>query len=282
MWEKFTDYFLGFASKSVTTVIGALIIFIAGNILIRLLTRLVGSIMQKSGRLDRSFQQFLLTAVRILGAVLTMLICADMLSIPTTSLITLLGTLGLAISLSLQDLVANIAGGIFLMTSHPFKTGDWIEAEGFSGELVKVGLIHTVLRPVGNHYIYVPNGKLMQSSITNYSSEDKRRISFTVPVSYECSTKEARKVIYDTICKDERVLTDTDPFVRVWDLADSAVNIQVRVWAKASDYWELRSSLIEEIKYALEANGISIPFNQLTVSFANGHKPFVQKEEEKD
>jgi small conductance mechanosensitive channel len=230
---------------------------------------LIGRLLKRSDKLDRSLQSFILSLVRVLGAVLTILICADMLSIPTTSLVTLLGTLGLAVSLSLQDLVANVAGGVFLMTSRPFKTGDWIEADGYEGALIKIGLIHTVLQPIGNHQIFIPNGKLMQASIVNYTTSPVRRINLTIPIAYECSTKDARQVIYDAVCADERVKKTPEPFVRVWDLADSSVNIIVRAWVDTPDYWEVRSSLIENIKYALDEHGISIPFNQLTVSFAN-------------
>ncbi|MBQ7625294.1 MAG: mechanosensitive ion channel, partial [Clostridia bacterium] len=115
----------------------------------------------------------------------------------------------------------------------------------------------------------IPNNKLMQSDIINYTTSPVRRINLTIPVSYECSTREARKVIYDAVCADERVKTTPEPFVRVWDLADSSVNIVVRAWVDTADYWEVRSALIENIKYALDENGITIPFNQLTVSFAN-------------
>ncbi|MBQ7624004.1 MAG: mechanosensitive ion channel, partial [Clostridia bacterium] len=133
MFESLKEHLSDFTSKSITTFIGALIIFIVGNIIIKYLTILIGKLLKKSNKLDRSIQGFILTVVRVLGAVITVLICADMLSIPTASLVTLLGTLGLAVSLALQDLVSNVAGGIFLMTTRPFKTGDWIEADGFDG-----------------------------------------------------------------------------------------------------------------------------------------------------
>ena len=269
MLDSFKEHLSAFTTKSITTVVGVLVVFIVGNIVVKYLTLLIGKLLKRSDKLDRSIQSFILTVVRVLGAVITVLICADMLSIPTASLVTLLGTLGLAVSLALQDLVANIAGGIFLMASHPFKTGDWIESEHFEGALVKIGLVHTILQPIGNHQIFIPNGKLIQSSITNYTSSPVRRICLTIPVSYECKTREARKIIYDTVCADERVKSTPEPFVRVWDLADSSVNIMVRAWVDTKDYWEVRSALIENIKYALDENGITIPFNQVTVSFAN-------------
>lgn len=269
MLDAISDHINGFAAGSLTTVIGVLIVFCVGTIIIRALTKLMGRIMKKSGKLDPSLQSFIVTAVRVVGLVVNIIICAEMLSVPTASLITLLGTLGLAISLSLQDLVANIAGGIFLMTSRPFKTGDWIEADGTGGTVVKIGLIHTAVIPISNNKVFIPNGKLMSSVISNYSTEPKRRIALTIPVSYECSTAEARKIIYETVCREERVMKDPEPFVRVWGLSASSVDICVRVWTKSSDYWEVRSALIENIKNALDENGIAIPFNQLTVSFAN-------------
>ncbi|MBQ2865071.1 MAG: mechanosensitive ion channel family protein [Clostridia bacterium] len=263
--EKFLEHLTNLGLGAFAPVVGTLIVLIIGLLLVKTLVKIAAKAFEKNDKLDPSVEKLLLVIVRVGGCAVLALICAEMLSIPTTSLITLLGTFGLAFSLSLQSTVENIASGIFIMASKPFLTGHWISAGGSEGTVIRIGLTHTELKTATNQKICIPNGKLAGETVVNYSVENTRRLDLTIPVAYDTDTDKAKKVLAQVVAVDERILTDTAPFIRVWDFDSSSVNIVVRVWTECSDYWELRSSLIEKIKVAFEENDITIPYNTVTV-----------------
>ncbi|MDR0952007.1 MAG: mechanosensitive ion channel family protein [Oscillospiraceae bacterium] len=254
------------SNLQVTKLLSAVIILLLGLLLVNILSKILRKLLKKSGRLDLSLREFLLKTIKLLLYFVLFIIIASQLGIPITSLITILGALGLAVSLALQDSLSNVAGGLFLLSSKPFSTGDFIEAGAFSGTVAEIGVIHTVLVTIDNRRIYIPNGKLADETVVNFSVADKRRIDLTFPVAYESDLAKARAVIEGTIAKDTRVLSEPEPpFVRVWELSDSSVDIMTRFWCKTEDYWELRSAALESVKGALDSAGVSIPYNHLTV-----------------
>ena len=263
--EKLLDHLTNLGLGALAPAVGTIIVLIIGLLLVKLAVKVAAKAFAKSDKLDPSVEKMLLIAVQVGGCAIVALICAEMLSIPTTSLITLLGTFGLAFSLSLQSTVENIASGIFIMASKPFLTGHWISAGSSEGTVIRIGLTHTVLMTGTNQRICIPNGKLAGETVTNYSTEDKRRLDLTIPVAYSTDTDKAKQVLAQVVSVDERILEDTAPFIRVWGFDASAVNIVVRVWTKPGDYWELRSSLLERIKKAFDENNITIPFNTVTI-----------------
>ena len=254
------------ASLNLKTIVAALVIFLLGYLVIKWACKLLDKLLQRNQKLDASIRSIAVNVVRILLLFLLILTCADKLGLPTDSIITLLGTFGLAFSLAMQNSLSNLAGGLFILGSKPFETGDYISMPGAEGTVTQVGFIHTLLTTVDNKQIHVPNSTITGSVVTNYSQCKTRRVDLTIPVSYDCSLEQAKAVIERVIARDSRVLQEpAAPFVRVWDLGASAVDIVVRVWCDSGDYWELRSWLIENIKNELDREGISIPFSQLDV-----------------
>ena len=248
------------------SILSALVILLVGYVLVKWVCKLLDKLLSRNGKLDASIRSILVNVIRILLLFLLLLTCADKLGLPTDSIITLLGTFGLAFSLAMQNSLSNLAGGLFILGSKPFETGDYVSVPGAEGTVSKVGFIHTTLTTVDNKQIHVPNSTVTGSIVTNYSQCETRRVDLTIPVSYDCSLEQAKKVIEGVIAKDSRVLDKPDvPFVRVWELGASSVDIMVRVWCKAADYWELRSWLLENIKVTLDKEGISIPYSQLDV-----------------
>ena len=243
------------------------IFLVLGWFVIKIICALLRKFFDRNNKLDSSVEKMLLAVVR--GALLFVLFlgCADHLGFSTTSVITLAGSLGLAFSLALQNSLANVAGGIFILTSKPFVTGDFIESGDVSGTVTSIGFIHTMLNTVNNQQIYVPNGTISAANIINYSRETRRRVDLTIPVPYDCSLEKAKQVITDAVMKETRI--EADPFIRTWNLSAHSVDIMVRAWCSSNDYWEVRSNLLEQIKFALDANGIAIPFNQLDVHICN-------------
>ena len=248
------------------TILSAAVIFLVGYALIKWVCKLADKLLARNENLDPSIRGIAVNSGRILLLFLLLLTCADKLGLPTTSIITLLGTFGLAFSLAMQNSLSNLAGGLFILGSKPFETGHYISVPGAEGTVSQIGLIHTVLTTVDNKQIHVPNSAVTGSIVTNYSQCETRRVDLTIPVSYDCSLEQAKQVIEGVIARDARVLQQpAEPFVRVWELGASSVDIMVRVWCNAADYWELRSWLLENIKITLDKEGITIPYSQLDV-----------------
>lgn len=258
---------LGALSKlNLSTILAALVIFLAGYVLIKWVCKLLDRLLQRNEKLDPSLRGIAVNAGRILLLFLLLLTCADKLGLPTTSILTLLGTFGLAFSLAMQNSLSNLAGGLFILGSKPFETGHYISVPGAEGTVSQIGLIHTVLTTVDNKRIHVPNSTITGSIVTNFSQCATRRVDLTIPVSYDCSLEQAKQAIDRVVARDSRVLQQPDaPFIRVWDLGASSVDIMVRVWCGSADYWELRSWLVENIKNELDREGIAIPYSQLDV-----------------
>ena len=261
-----TEWKAALGALNMKAVLAAVLIFLVGFVLTKWVCKLLDKLLERNQKLDKSLRVLAVTAVRVLLLFLLLLTCADKLGLPTTSILTLLGTFGLAFSLAMQNSLSNLAGGLFILGSKPFETGDYISMPGAEGTVTQVGFIHTLLTTVDNKQIHVPNSTITGNVVTNYSQCATRRVDLTIPVSYDCSLEQAKAVIERVIARDGRVLQEpAAPFVRVWDLGASAVDIVVRVWCNSADYWELRSWLIENIKTELDREGIAIPYSQLDV-----------------
>ena len=264
--SNLNEWWNALTKLNLTAILSAAVIFLAGYMLIKWVCKLADKLLSRNEKLDPSIRGIAINAGRILLLFLLLLTCADKLGLPTTSILTLLGTFGLAFSLAMQNSLSNLAGGLFILGSKPFETGHYISVPGAEGTVSQIGLIHTVLTTVDNKQIHVPNSAVTGSIVTNFSQCQHRRIDLTIPVSYDCSLEQAKQVIDRVVGRDDRVLQQPDvPFIRVWNLGASAVDIMVRVWCNAADYWELRSWLLENIKNELDKEGIAIPYSQLDV-----------------
>lgn len=249
--------------QSVRSILIALLVFVIGWFLIKYFVRLLEKVLTRRAALDASVRGAILSVCRGVLVFVLLLTCADRLGLPTTSLITLLGTLGLALSLAMQSSLANLAGGLFIMTTKPFVTGDFIDVAGQSGTVSKIGFIHTMLNTLDNKQIFIPNGTVSSSVVVNYSHEPRRQLDLDIPVPYECSLAAARAAIEQAVAAEPRVLEA--PYIRTWALSASSVTVKVRVWCAAAEYFDLRAALLEGIKRALDDAHISIPYEQLDV-----------------
>ncbi len=245
--------------------LSAVLVLVAGYIFVRVLCALFVRVLAKSGKLDASLRKYIVRIIKMMLFFILFIIVASLLGIPINSLITILASLGLAISLAMQDSLKNVAGGILLLSSKPFSTGDFIEIGAVSGTVQEVGVWHTILVTVDNKKVYIPNSKVSDDTVINYSMQDKRRIDLLFSVAYDCDLDAAQAVISDTIRRDERVLSEPEePFVRVWELSPRSVEIMARIWCHAEDYWELRSAVLGSVKLAFDRAGIKIPHEYLS------------------
>lgn len=263
----FSDFFAKFADTGKNLglkLLGSLAIVIVGWIVAGIIRKIMVKALQKP-KLDASFKKFLVKAVDIVLKVLVILSAISNLGISTTGLIAALSAAAVAISLALKDSLGNIAGGILMMIARPFSTGDFITVDGESGKVLKIDLIHTTLLTSDNRQVVVPNGQMVNKTVTDYSREETRRVDVDFAISYDSDVEVAKAVIMDVIGNCELALNDPEPFVRVTDYGGSSVTVTARVWCKTDDYWELKFRMLENIRIMFDANGIKIPFNQLDV-----------------
>lgn len=244
----------------------AIVILIAGKVIIGFIMKFLNKIFEK-GRMEISVKKFLLSLARaLLYFVLIIIICNEV-GIDTTSFIALLGTAGLALGLALQGSLSNFAGGVLILLLRPFSVGDYIidEGSGKEGTVEKIDLFYTYLYTADNKSVIIPNGNLTNSTITNVSSQDKRRVDIEVGISYNANMADAKKVIEMLMVKEERILHDEKNVVVIKELAASQVTVLMRAWTKTENYWDVYFDMTERIKNGLDEAGIEIPYNQLDV-----------------
>ena len=246
-------------------ILAALIIFIIGKFLINWANKLFATTLQKRN-VDASIQSFLKSIVNITLLVMLFLAVIGKLGIELTSFAALLASVGVAVGMALSGNLSNFAGGVIILVFRPYKVGDYIEAStGASGTVTDIQIFHTVLTTPDNKIIFAPNGAMSSAVVTNYSRKETRRLDFTFGVEYGTDFQEARTILMEIINEDTRILKDPAPFVEVGALADSSVNITVRVWVNASDYWAVNFDMKKNVYATFNEKGISFPFPQLTV-----------------
>ena len=245
-------------------VVVALAIFVIGRWVAKWIVNTSQRLMEKAG-MDQMLADFLRNILYVLLLAVVVIAALDHLGVQTTSLLAVLGAAGLAVGLALQGSLSNFAAGVMIIVFRPFKVGDFIEAAGTAGVVEEVRIFNTLLRTPDNREIIVPNGQIYDGTIVNVSARDTRRVDLVFGIGYEDDLRKAKQLIEEVMGKDERILKDPAPAVAVGELADSSVNINVRPWVKSADYWAVRSDLLENIKAAFDANGISIPFPQRDV-----------------
>lgn len=248
--------------------LGALLWLVIGWWLIKIIIGYIKRFFESKGH-DPALTKFLLNLANGALVILLLISVVGMLGIETTSFIAILGAAGLAIGLALQGSLSNFAGGVLILLLKPFKLGDWIEVNGISGTVKDISMFYTRLNTFGNQLAIIPNGELSNENIVNYSAEATRRDAITIGISYDSNIKVAKDTLMGLLKEQENILEDPAPAVVVTELADSAVNLSVRYWAKIDDFWDCHWYTIEEAKTRLEAAGISIPFPQRDVHFFN-------------
>ena len=246
-------------------ILAALIIFIIGKFLINWANRLFATMLQKR-KVDASIQSFLKSIVNITLLVMLFLAVIGKLGIELTSFAALLASVGVAVGMALSGNLSNFAGGVIILVFRPYKVGDYIEAStGASGTVTDIQIFHTVLTTPDNKVIFAPNGAMSGAVVTNYNRKETRRLQFIYGVEYGTDFELAKSTLLDIINKDSRILQDPAPFVELSELADSSVNITVRVWVNASDYWAVNFDMNKNVYATFNEKGISFPFPQLTV-----------------
>lgn len=268
--QEGTNIFLKYVSDHIPNlitfginIIVAIIIFFIGKKVIKLLRKLVRKSLIKANA-DTGAVQFIDSVVKFILYFILIVIIVGKFGVQASSLMAIVGSAGLALGLALQGSLANFAGGVLILLLKPFKVGDYIIASE-EGTVVQIQIFYTKLVTVDNKMIYIPNGELANSNITNVTAQESRVIDLIIGISYSSDLKLAKQLLYEIASSYENRLKDREIKVFVKELGSSEVNLGLRVWVKTEDYWDARWSFLEDIKYKFEENNIEIPFNQLDV-----------------
>lgn len=245
----------------------AIVILIIGNKLIKWVLKLIGNSFKKT-KIEPMVAKFLISLIKFALYFLIAIIVISVLGIPTTSLIAALSAAGLTLGLALQGSLSNFAGGVLILFFKPFTIGDYIKEDthGNEGTVTGIDLFYTKITTIDNKTIVIPNGTLANSSLTNYTAQEKRRIDILIGISYDSDIRKAKSVLADVIDGCDRIIRDEEISIYVDNLGESQITLGVRVWTKTDEYWSVRWELLEKFKCAFDDNGIEIPFNQLSVT----------------
>ncbi|MBD0833460.1 mechanosensitive ion channel family protein [Aestuariibaculum sediminum] len=252
---KLMDFITEYGLK----IIGAILIWIIGSWIIKNILKATRKMMAKSNY-DESLQKFLLNLFSWGLKILLIITLLGTLGVPTTSFAAIIAAAGLAVGMALQGSLGNFAGGVLIMIFKPFKIGDLIEAQGEIGVVKEIEIFTTKLTGLSNKEIIIPNGALSNGNIINYTTEGTRRVDLVFGVSYDSDIKKTKEVIMNVLTSHPKVLDTPAPAVTVLELADSSVNFATRPWCKTEDYWTVYFDVTENVKEALDAAGIEIPY----------------------
>ena len=216
-------------------------------------------------KVEPTVHKFTHSCLKVLMWIITGLVVAGYLEFPVNSLVTVLGVIGVALSLSLQGSLSNLAGGITVMATRPFAVGDYVEAGGVSGTVTEIGLVYTKLKTIDNKSIFIPNGEISGERIINYNKQEQRRVDLTFTVSYDDDPEQVKEIMRRVIGAHPKALFTPEPFVRTTSLGESSVGYTLRVWCATEDYWDLYYDLLEQIRAAFDREGIELTYNHLNV-----------------
>lgn len=264
--EKYGQKLLDFLPN----VIGAVLMLLIGFWLIKIINKFIRKFFDKKDY-DPTLENFIASLINWGLKIVLFVLVITQLGVESASLVAIIGAAGLAVGLALQGSLANFAGGVLILLIKPFRVGDFISAQGVDGTVKEISIFNTKLTTFGNQLAIIPNGKLSNDNIINYTEEGVRRENLTFGIGYDDDIKLAKEILLKLVTEQETVLKIEDkmPMIAVAELGDSSVNFTLRYWAKNEDFWNLRWLILEEGKARLEAAGISIPFPQRDVHHFN-------------
>ena len=250
---------------SLSHILSALLTLLVCLVAARLLLKLAKRLLHRVQRLNDRLRQIILTALKVVLYLLTGIITAEALGLNTSSLTALVSVLTLGVTLAAEDILGNVAGGLVILSSHPFNIGDEIEVSGITGTVREITLNHTKLETADGHFIMQPNKELSSSRIVNYTAMGRRRVVRTVTASYAAPTEVVKAACLEAVAATPNVLTEPAPCAYLTDYGSSAIEYSVRCWAETKDYWDVYYALNENLRTAFAAHGVEMTYDHLNV-----------------
>ena len=256
--QAFLDKIVQMATEVGGKIILALVVFIVGKIIVNKLVGLLnkGKLLEKK---DPSLKKFLVSFVRILLYVVLVVSIIGILGVPMASVVTVLASAGVAIGMSLQGALGNLAGGIMLMIFRPFNVGDFVTANGETGTVKDITMFYTVLNTLDNKHITIPNGALMNATVTNFSKEEKRRVDIDFNLGKGEDIEKITGIMQDVMAKYDKILKDPAPFAKLTGGTNESMTFTVRAWCLNADYWDVYLGLLADITTELGKAGVKAP-----------------------
>ena len=262
--SKYLDVGMEMAMAYVPKVVLALITLMLGFWLIRRFGTGFAKLLAMRD-VEPTLRKFLLNFLDVLLKIMLLVSVVGMVGVETTSFIAMLGAVGLGVGMALQGSLGNLAGGLLILFFKPYRVGDVIEVQGYTGRVREIHIFNTIMITYDNQKIVIPNGIISNGSIRNLFSEPTRRIDIVFGISYGDDILKVREVLQQVIARDDRILEEPKPEVLVSGHADSAIEISTRTWVDSENYWPVYFSLFEQVKLAFDEAGITIPFPQRDV-----------------
>ena len=262
--ETVAEYVSVFQNIDWRTGLKGILILVIGLLAVKLVMRLVTRALQRS-HIPASLHTMIRTLLRILLDVVVFLSAANAIGVPIVSFVTLLGLIGLAVSLALQGVLSNLAGGFILLASHPFNVGDYIEHNSLSGTVKEIRMLHTRLETPDGKMVYIPNSSLSGDRLINYTETGRRRVELTVSASYDNSPEQVRGAIEDAIRHTDGILSDPAPVIAVDNYGDSAISYSIWAYVKGSDFIAVKQKLNERLFTSFAENGVEMTYPHINV-----------------
>lgn len=259
--EKMIESGWAFALAALPKIILAVILYFIGKYVIKFTTKTINKIFEKY-EIEPSLATFLGSFLKGILYVLLVLAVLSTLGVEVTAAIAVLGAAGLAVGLALQGSLSNLAGGVLILVFKPFKVGDTIEAQGTLGAVERIDILYTTIRNFDNKVVTIPNGTLANNNVTNFSQKPTRRVDMSIGVAYGSDIKKIRKIILDTLKKDDRIHEDPAPEVWLTNFGDSSLDLIVRCWTDSADLWPVYWDNMERLNEVFITEGVEIPFPQ--------------------
>lgn len=276
-WQTVQEWLTNTGIKVLISIFIMIITFSIINFLCKKIAKRADKKVAENKKIDKTIYKTLSYVVKVGLKVIVVVCLVGYMGIDTSGITALLASLGVGVGLAINGTLSNLAGGLLILITRPFKDDDFIEALGYSGTVEDIRICHTRLRTPDNKVVYLPNGKLSSSEVVNYSEKDMRRVDLTFSISYSDDFEKAKGIIKEVCDAHELILKDPAAQIRVSAQAANGVNIVTKVWCKTGDYWTVNYDLLESVKTAFDQNGISIPFNQLDVHVKNDDCAIVSK-----
>jgi len=262
--SKYSDLAFTYGSEYGIKLLSAILIFLIGKWAVGKITRLSKAVMEKA-KVDKTLVEFAESLVYFILLLMVILASLNALGINTTSFLAVFGAAGLAIGLALQGSLANVGAAVLIIVFRPFKVGDFVEAGGATGTVEDVNLFSTIIAPLDNRTIIVPNSAIVSGNITNFSMKPQRRVDHVFGISYDDDLRLAKATLLEIMEADDRILSEPAPFVAVGELGDNSVNFTFRAWVETADYWDVYFETIEKVKLTFDEKGLSFPYPQMDV-----------------
>lgn len=262
--SKYIDIVTTYVSEYSLKILAAILIFVIGKWVVKKLTTAGKKLMEKA-QVDQTLVEFAESLIYFVLLLVVVLASLNTLGVNTTSFIAVFGAAGLAVGLALQGSLSNIGAAVLIIVFRPFKVGDFVEAGGATGTVEDVNLFSTIIAPLDNRTIIVPNSAIVAGNITNYSKKSQRRVDHVFGIGYDDDLKLAKETLTQIMNEDTRILEEPAPFVAVSELGESSVNFVFRAWVQTADYWDVYFDMLEKVKLTFDEKGISIPYPQMDV-----------------